>query len=322
MKKVTIGIDIGGTNTQFGIVDENGGIIAQNSIPTTGYNDINAYIIALHSALQHELAGHDKKIDLVGIGIGAPNANYNKGTIEHAPNLDWPGIIPLCNLIKQYFDVPIAITNDANAAAIGEMVYGGAKGMKNFIVITLGTGLGSGIVVNGELVYGHTGFAGEMGHVTIVPSGRKCNCGRRGCLETYVSASGIKRTLYKILSDNNGQSNLSKISFEQMTSKMIADAANEGDKVAMEAFKQTGKKLGLAIVNVIATISPEAIFLFGGLAQAGELIFSPTRDYIEKNIQIIFKDTLQLLPSQISESNAAILGASALAWQEIRKNES
>jgi len=320
MKEVAVGIDIGGTNSRIGIVDREGEVYFEENLSTTSFEEIETLVETLLERIQIGLERIEEPIELKGIGIGAPNANFYKGTIENAPNLRWKGVIRFCDMFKKFYpDIPVIITNDANAAAIGEMVYGGAKGMKNFIVITLGTGLGSGIVVNGELVYGHTSFAGELGHVSIVPSGRKCNCGRRGCLETYVSAPGLRRTFYKLLSDHNGNSPLSKTSFDELTAEMIWYAAKENDVVALEAFKQTGKKLGQALVNAIAHTSPEAIFLFGGLARSGELIFKPTRKYIDKNIQTMFEGSVKLLPSQITESTAAILGASALIWKELDK---
>jgi glucokinase len=254
----------------------------------------------------------------MAIGIGAPNANYHKGTIELAPNLAWKGIIPLSQMVRDKIDVPVMITNDANAAALGEMIFGAAKDIKDFIILTLGTGLGSGIVVNGQVVYGHTGFAGELGHMTIVPGGRACGCGRLGCYETYASASGLVRTVHELLSQMREESSLRDIPPAQLTSKMIAQAAARKDPVAVKAMEYTAEMLGFGIINAITFSSPRAIFLFGGLAQAGEMLFATVRKYVEKNVMPIFKGTCEILPSGIPENNAAVLGSAALAWNELK----
>jgi glucokinase len=258
-------------------------------------------------------------LKLSAIGIGAPNANYHKGTIELAPNLAWKGIVPLTELMRKKIDIPVALTNDANAAAMGEMIFGGAKKMKDFIVLTLGTGLGSGIVVNGEVVYGHTGFAGELGHTIVVPGGRDCGCGRQGCYETYASASGLVRTVLYMLSEMKEESALRDLPPGLLTAKKIAEAAADKDPIAVEAMDYTAEILAFGIVNAIGFSSPEAVFLFGGLAQAGEMLFEPVRKYVDQNVQPIFKGTVKILPSGISESNAAVLGAAALAWNELKK---
>jgi len=249
--------------------------------------------------------------------------NINKGTIEYSAALPWKGIIPLADLFKEFTNLPVTVTNDANAAAVGEMIYGGARGMRNFVVITLGTGLGSGFVVNGELVYGHDGFAGELGHTTIRPgeSNRQCGCGRKGCLETYVSATGIKRTMFKLMADMIDDSPLKGISFNDLTASMISDAAKEGDKIAIRAFEHTGKMLGFKLADVVAHTNPEAIFLFGGLALAKDLIFEPTRRYMEENLLSIYKGKVKLLPSKLNSQNAAVLGASALVWSNIENGD-
>ena len=318
-KDVTIGIDIGGTNSVLGIVDREGHILAENRISTTDYPEITDFVSALHQAIQSTLHSTTREIELKAIGIGAPNGNYYHGTIEYPPNLIWKGVIPLCELMSRYFDIPVVLTNDANAAALGEMIYGGAKNMENFIIYTLGTGLGSGIVINGEVVYGHTGFAGEIGHTTMVPGGRDCGCGRKGCLETYVSASGIVRTVEELFALRRTPSPLRKVPPEKLTSKMITGAARQKDSIALEAFDRTADMLALSIVNSVAFSSPEAIFLFGGLSNAGKYLFEPTEKYINEKIQSIFKGTVKLLPSLIPENNAAILGSSALAWKELEK---
>ena len=311
-QQVTVGIDIGGTNTKIGVVNKDGKILTNTRITTTNYPKIAAFVAALDSEIRGllEKAGD---VELAAIGIGAPNGNYLKGTIEQAPNLAWKGVVPLCEMLKKFFPVPVVLTNDANAAALGEMIYGGAKGMKNFIILTLGTGLGSGIVINGELVYGHTGFAGEMGHLTMEPFGRECGCGREGCLETYVSATGIVKTVQELFAERRDPSRLRKIPFDQLTSKMIAEAADEGDQIALAAFDQTAEMLATAINNAAAFCSPEAIFLFGGLVQSGDLLLDPLNRAVDENIMGYYRKSFKIIPSCLSEADAAILGASALA---------
>jgi glucokinase len=318
MKEVVAGVDIGGTNTVFGLVDKDGIILAENRIVTTSYPEIEDFVSVLSNSVQRLVSGV-KDIKLMGVGIGAPNANYHKGTIELAPNLAWKGIVPLSSLIRKRINLPVAITNDANAAAMGEMIFGGAKNIKDFIILTLGTGLGSGIVVNGNLVYGHTGFAGELGHSIVVPGGRDCGCGRQGCLETYASASGLVRTVIYMLSEMKEESPLREIAPAELTSKKIAEVAEKGDIIALEAFDYTAEMLAFGIINAVVFSSPEAVFLFGGLTQAGEMLFGPVRKYVDQNIQPIFKGTVKILPSGIPENNAAVLGAAALAWKELSK---
>lgn len=318
MKEVVAGVDIGGTNTRFGLVDKTGRVIAEGSLKTTDYPRIEKFITALVSGINKLLSGK-KGIILKGVGIGAPNANYHKGTIELAPNLAWKGIVPLADMLKKKIQVPVVITNDANAAAMGEMVFGGAKKMKNFIVLTLGTGLGSGIVINGQMVYGHTGFAGELGHTIIVSGGRDCGCGRQGCLETYASASGLVRTVLYLLSEMRDESLLRDIPPSELTSKKIAEAAARKDPVALEAMDFTAERLAFGIINAIVFSSPEAVFLFGGLANAGKMLFGPVKKYVEMNVQPIFKGTVKILPSGIPENNAAVMGAAALIWNELSK---
>ena len=317
MKEVAVGVDIGGTFTKYGIVDQVGNCLIDGTISTTEKKDIDGFLTNLKTAIDTAIAKISEPIEIKGIGLGAPNGNFYKGTIEYAPNLAWEGIVPFIDLFKKYYDLPMFLTNDANAAAIGEMVYGGAKQMKNFIIITLGTGLGSGLVVNGELVYGHDGFAGELGHVTIVRDGRKCATGRRGSLETYASASGIKRTIFELLANSLHDSEFRDVTFNQLTAKMISDAAKKNDKIALEAFELTGKYLGEALADTVAHTSPEAIFLFGGLANAGELIMEPTKRHMEFNLLKIFQNKVKILPSGLTETNAAVMGASALVWKEL-----
>lgn len=313
-KLYTVGIDIGGTNTVFGIVDEQGHILSHDGIKTKDYPDINVYAdtVAGHLRSLIEAAGGIELIN--GIGVGAPNANYYTGQIEQAPNLPWKGTVPLARMLRERLTLPVTLTNDANAAALGEMTYGVAHGMKDFIMITLGTGVGSGIVINGRLVYGHDGFAGELGHVIVRRGGRLCGCGRRGCLETYCSATGIVRTVHEMLSSTDTPSLLRDISLDKVTSKDIYDAAEQGDKLALEIFRFTGTVLGEAFADFIAFSSPEAIVLFGGLAKAGEYIMAPIREAMDANVMSIYKGKTRLLTSALKDSDAAVLGASALAW--------
>ncbi len=316
MKPYVVGIDIGGTNTVFGIVDARGNVIASNSIKTGKHADVNDYIAELKDALNSLIEAHDAKDKIAGIGVGAPNANYFTGMIEDAPNLPWKGKVPLAHLLHEAFGVPVAITNDANAAAIGEMTYGVARGMKDFIMITLGTGVGSGIVVNGQLVYGHDGFAGELGHVIVKPSnGRMCGCGRTGCLEAYCSATGVARTAREFLEIRTEPSKLRDLPIEEITSKDVYDAAMSGDKLAKDVFQYTGDIMGRAFADFIAFSSPEAIVLFGGLARSGELLMKPIKESLDRNILPIFKGKTKLLLSELKESDAAVLGASALGWE-------
>ena len=318
MKEVVAGVDIGGTNTVFGLVDREGKILAENRICTSSYPEIDDFISILSNSIIR-LKSDVKDIKIIGIGVGAPNANYHKGTIELAPNLAWKGIVPFSALLKEKIDLPVAITNDANAAAMGEMIFGAAKKVKDFIILTLGTGLGSGIVINGELVYGHTGFAGELGHTIVVPGGRDCGCGRQGCLETYASATGLVRTVLYMLSEMKEESSLRDIAPHKLTSKQIAEEAEKGDVIALEAFDYTAEMLAFGIINSVVFSSPEAVYLFGGLANAGNLIFDPVRKYVDLNIQPVFKGTVKILPSGIPENNAAVLGSAALAWKELSK---
>lgn len=313
--EVSVGLDIGGTNTVIGVVDPYGNILSEKTISTKAHAKVEDYAYSAHQKMEEALAELDS-VQLKGIGIGAPNGNYYNGTIEQAPNLIWKGIIPLADLFKQYYDLPVIVTNDANAAAIGEMMFGGAKGMKNFVLITLGTGLGSGLVVNGDMVYGHDGFAGEVGHTIIRPNGRLCGCGRRGCLETYASAQGIKRTVFELFADTNKASVLSGLSYEELNAKQISEAASNGDEIARMAFDYTGKLLAEGLADTVAHLSPSTIFLFGGLCKAGSWIIDPTRKYLEESLLNIFKNKIEVRFSELNERNGAILGAAALIWKE------
>ena len=315
-KPYVVGIDIGGTNTVFGIVDARGTIIDNGSIKTGKHSKIEDYVDELHENLFQLLEKNDAVGKIAGIGVGAPNGNYFNGTIEFAPNLPWRGVLPLADMLSEKFGIPVALTNDANAAAIGEMTYGAARGLKDFIMITLGTGVGSGIVVNGQLVYGHDGFAGELGHVIVKPvNGRACGCGRTGCLETYASATGVARTAREFLEIRKDNSLLRQIPIQDITSKDVYDAAIAGDQIAKDIFEYTGQILGEAFANFTAFSSPKAIVLFGGLAKSGDLIMKPIKESMERNMLNIYKNKVTLLFSELKESDAAVLGASALGWE-------
>ena len=311
-----VGIDIGGTNTVFGIVDARGTIIASGAVKTQIYPTADEYVDEVCKNLLPLIISQGGVEKIKGIGIGAPNGNFYSGTIEFAPNLPWKGIIPLAAMFEERLGIPTALTNDANAAAVGEMTYGAARGMKDFIMITLGTGVGSGIVINGQVVYGHDGFAGELGHVIVRrENGRLCGCGRHGCLETYCSATGVARTAREILAARTDASLLRNVSSENITSKDVYDAAVQGDKLAQEIFEFTGKILGELLADAIAFSSPEAIVLFGGLAKSGDYIMKPIQKAIDDNILKIYQGKTKLLVSELKDSDAAVLGASALAWE-------
>ncbi len=316
LDQLVIGIDIGGTGTKYGIVDSHGNVLFSGEISTKKHATVDSFIDELHQELTVLInkAGGPGKIK--GIGMGAPNGNFYTGTIEYAPNLPWKGIIPLAELAESKFGLPVTLTNDANAAAIGEMMYGAAKGMKDFIMITLGTGVGSGIVANGQLIYGHDGFAGELGHTIVIPDGRfHPGTGKKGSLESYASATGVTNTALELLAATDEDSLLRKVPKEEMNSKAVYEAAIAGDKLAHEIFEYTGRILGLALANAVMFSSPEAIVLFGGLTKAGDLILKPTRTHMEENLIKVFQNKVKILVSHLKESDAAILGASALAWK-------
>lgn len=320
-KPYVLGIDIGGTNTVFGIVDARGVVIASSSIKTLKHAAFSDYIDELHTEVTRLLKANDAEDKILGIGIGAPNANYYTGRIEACVNLPWEMPVPLAQTVSEKFGIPVAITNDANAAAIGEMTYGAARGLRDFIMITLGTGVGSGIVINGQLVYGHDGFAGELGHVTMRRNnGRLCGCGRTGCLEAYCSATGVARTAREFLSIRKDDSLLRNIDVEAITSKDVYDAAIQGDAIANEIFEYTGNILGEAFADFTAFSSPEAFILFGGLARSGELLLRPLRESMEKNMMKMFKGKARILLSELKEADAAVLGASALGWEAGKTN--
>jgi glucokinase len=315
-KPYVVGIDIGGTNTVFGVVDARGTILYSGSIKTGKYVEIDDYVTALANGLMSVIDQAGGTDMIKGIGVGAPNGNFFNGCIEFAPNLPWKNKVPLAQLISEKVGVPVALTNDANAAAIGEMTYGAARGLKDFIVITLGTGVGSGIVIGGNLVYGHDGFAGELGHVIMRRNnGRPCGCGRQGCLEAYASATGVARTAREFLAIRKDDSLLRELDPDQITSKDVYDAAMKGDTLAQEIFEFTGNILGEAFADFVAFSSPEAIILFGGLTKAGDLIMNPIKQAMDKNMLNIYAGKTKLLFSQLKESDAAVLGASALGWE-------
>ena len=340
MRQVAIGIDVGGTNTAIGVVDREGNILyekkpqmptpqkRENPNMTVAVSDelIEKYIANLTAEIKTAIdtvMQINPEIEVVGIGIGAPNANYYTGRIENAANLPFKDAVNFTDLIQANFPTVkhIKITNDANAAALGEMIYGGGKGMKNFLMITLGTGLGSGLIVSGDLVYGADGFAGEVGHTTLVPNGRLCGCGGYGHLEAYCSATGIKRTVYELLTQYNAtESELAKVPYSEMTAKIVFDAAEKGDFIAKEVFQVTGELLGRSLADAVHYLSPEAIFLFGGAAAAGDFIFRPTKESMEKHLLPVFQNKVKILPSKLKEGSVAIVGASALVWKEMEKN--
>lgn len=321
MRETALGIDIGGTFTKFGLVDVEGNILMEGSIPTRSHEGIEPFMQRISQTIYHRLDAIHEHLDIKGIGIGAPNGNFYKGTIEYAPNLEWKGIVPFIDKFKAYFDLPMVLTNDANAAAIGEKVFGGAKNMNDYIVVTLGTGLGSGFVTRGKLIYGHDGLGGELGHTNVYPDGRECNCGKRGCLETYASASGIKRTVFKLMATNNVYTPLRNYTYEELTAKKITEMALEGDPIALEAYNYTSNILGLKLADAAAVTSPEAIFLFGGLAKAGDILVEATKKCFEQYLYPGFKGKIEIKLSELMDRNAAVLGSSALVWSEIVNHE-
>ena len=322
-KPYVLGIDIGGTNSVFGIVDATGKVVASDSIKTQTHNNFDDYVVELHAGIMRLLEANDAVDKIQGIGIGAPNANYYTGELLNAVNLPWGNQVKIAEKVSRIFGgLPVAVTNDANAAAIGEMTYGAARGMKDFIMITLGTGVGSGIVVNGQLLYGHDGFAGELGHLIVNrENGRICGCGRKGCLETYCSATGVARTAREFLESCGEPSKLRELPIENITSKDVYDAAIAGDKLAKDIFEFTGKILGEAFADMITFSSPEAIILFGGLAKSGDLLLNPIKESLDKNIMQCFKGKAKIIISELKEAEAAVLGASALGWEATYRAE-
>ena len=308
----SIGIDIGGTNTDIGLVSSDGRCVARKNLPTKQYFDADLYVADICKKITEMM--EERRVDAIdGIGIAAPMGNYYTGCIDNATNLNFRGTTDLNALVHKHLDVPVTVSNDANAAAYGELVYGGAKGMKSFITFTLGTGVGSGIVIDGKLVHGKTGNAGELGHVIMIPGGRLCGCGRKGCLETYTSATGIRRTALEMLEQHPEYDGpLSKIPKEELTSKHVGDAANAGDPLAMKVFELTGEGLGVAMANAVAFSSPEAIFLMGGPVKAGEVLMKPLRESFRKHLCFVYNDSVEIRVSELPDNDAAILGAAAL----------
>jgi len=317
MADLAIGIDIGGTNTKFGVVDRNGHILEQGRTLTNDKSTPQDFIEDLFGKIQPMIERAGGKEKFAGIGIGAPNGNYYTGNIEYAANLKWPGIIPFASMMASRFEMRVKLTNDANAAAMGEMMYGAARGMKHFITITLGTGVGSGIVIDGKIVLGHDGFAGELGHTIIRPGGRlHKGTGIRGPLEAYASATGMRETALEMLSTKTDTtSSLRSLKPEEITSQSVYEAAVKGDPIAQEVFAFTGQLLGEALANFVMFSSPEAIVLFGGVTTAGDMILNPTRQAMEVNLVQVFKNKVKLMFSELKEADAAILGASALIWE-------
>ncbi len=319
MNEAAIGIDIGGTGTVFGLVTRGGKILAEGAMATRDYPQIENFVEALANRLEDMIEALNIDLLIKGVGIGAPNGNYFRGTIEHAPNLSWKGIVPLARMMEERLQKPVFVTNDANAAAVGEMVYGGARNLKDFVVITLGTGLGSGFVAGGQLIYGAHGHAGEMGHMAMVPNGRLCGCGRRGCLETYVSATGFMRTVREMLArDDKSELNI-VCPPDELTSAQVSNAAQNGDSLAIGAFEQTADMLGLALANMMVITAPQTIFLFGGFVNAGPVLWESIEKAFKAYVHPIYRDKVDIQISQLQNENAAVLGSSALVWQEMER---
>lgn len=315
--KIVVGVDIGGTNTKMGFVTEQGECLNETRFKTQNYPQPEKFFNHLIKKINEGYTKLKKDYNLIGIGIGAPNGNYYRKTIENPPNLPW-GMVNVDKILKKSFDVRVALTNDANAAAIGEQFFGSGKGMKDFIMITLGTGLGSGIIVNGKLVHGYDGFAGELGHINYERNGRQCTCGLKGCLEAYASGSGIVRTAKELLIQPSVKSNLRKYSDKSLTSELIYKEASKGDIIALQCFELTGKALGSMLADAVAVTNPEAIFLFGGLAKAGDLIIKPTKKYLKENLFTPFKGKVKVLQSGLTNVSAAVLGSAALILEELK----
>jgi glucokinase len=319
MEQVVIGIDLGGTTTTLGAVTRAGDVRWRQTFDTRTASSFPAYVEQLKGEIEH--VRNQAGARLVGIGVGAPAGNHRYGTVQ-AANLNWGGTVQFTDALARHFDLPISLDNDANATALGEMRFGAARPYKHFILVTLGTGLGSGIVTNGELVYGYDGLAGELGHICVDMNGRDCACGRRGCLETYVSANGLKRTAFELMAHRVANSTLREYSYHALTAQRISEAATAGDPLAREAFEYTGKLLGLKLADAVAHTSPEAIILFGGLANAGPVLFEPTARYLKQYMLFLYNADIPLLPSGLPHSDAALLGAAALAWQKVEKLDS
>ena len=315
--ETVLGIDIGGTNTKFGLVDRSGDVLVSGSMPTNSHFGLSQFMFNLACSINEGIKSSANELVVKGVGIGAPNGNYFHGTIEHAPNLDWEGVVPFVTEFKKYFDLPMVLTNDANAAALGEKVFGKAKELDDFIVITLGTGLGSGFFANGKLIYGHDGMAGELGHINVDPNGRICNCGKSGCLETYASAEGLKRTMLELIREEELNTQLSGVNPNELTAEDIAKAASNDDEVALKAFDVTARILALKLGDAAIITNPKSIFITGGLAKAGDVLIKPTKDYFESFVYRGLKNKVNIELSGLLNKNAAVLGAAALVWAEL-----
>lgn len=318
MKKLAVGIDIGGTNTEIGLVDAGGNILIRSSVSTTTYSEVDSFVKYVSEEISR-LCDSIPGCELVGVGIGAPAANLYNGTIDNVSNLSWKGIVPIVEIFRRHFpNLLVTLINDAKGAAMGEMIYGGAKGLNDFITITLGTGVGSGIVCGGKILYGQDGFAGELGHAIAISGGRECGCGRRGCLDVYASANGVKRTVFELLAEYRCDSVLRSYSYNALTSEIVSKAALGGDIIAREVYERTGKILGIALANAATATFPQVIFLFGGLTKAGEMILEPTKRYFNENILINYKGKIDIRFSELNDNSATILGASSLIWAEFQ----
>ncbi|NJB72169.1 glucokinase [Saonia flava] len=318
-KEYVLGIDIGGTYTKLGLVNRNGDILANSFFDTQAQSSFSIFQKKIEKEISNLKSKLQKEQQLLAIGIGAPNANFNTGKMEHPPNFKWGDYVPITDSINRILDLPLTITNDANAAALGEMHFGMAKGMKDFVVLTLGTGLGSGLVSHGALITGANGMAGELGHVNVFPNGRQCNCGLKGCLETYASVTGIRRTVFELISEMNIESPLKKLSFKELSGQKISEAALNGDVIALKAFEYTGKILGSKMADTAAHLDPEAFILTGGLSNAGKILLDPIISSMEENLFNAYKKKIKVLISSSPSSNA-VLGPAALAWQSLDSN--
>lgn len=315
---ITVGIDIGGTNTTVAVIDSTGQVLKVTTYPTNAPSGADSYVRRLALTVEDQCAALGEGHALRGIGIASPAANHWNGTIYRPANLSW-GTINIVEMLGEYFDMPITVMNDSNAAALGELKYGSGKGMKNFVVITLGTGLGAGLVVNGQLLHGETGAAGELGHMTANPQGRECGCGRRGCVETYVSATGIRRTAFELLAQRTAESQLRTMSFVELSAMKLFELAKAGDVIAREAFEITGKHLGRLLTNIVAVLDPQAVIVSGGLANAGELILGPTRRAFEANVLNVYTGRVKIIQSILPDGRAAVLGASSVVRASLQE---
>ncbi|MCP3933389.1 MAG: ROK family protein [Bacteroidetes bacterium] len=317
---IAVAVDIGGTNTKLALISQKGEILKRTSIKTVDYSNEDQYLKALFEALENLKTGFSFQNNLVGIGVGAPGCNPMKGHIDNAANLPFHKSVNIVQLLTDHYKLPVFLENDSNTAALGELYHGGARNMKDIILLTLGTGLGCGIIVDGKVLRGTTGLAGELGHVGVQRNGRQCACGKRGCLETYVSATGIKRTIFELMATTTFQSELRNISYQQMSARAIGEAAQDGDEMAIQAFEFTAEVLGEKLADLITCLEPEAIFLAGGLTSAGKLIFEPTKVHTNNNLLKIYQNKVAIIPSELGANDAALLGAASLVWKNQKVN--